>query len=196
MTMPLYVDEADMQSAFSGFMDRGGWPWVVGAANFELKHVRCRGTKHCRSAGRCMSRLEVGAHEASQATELLRAGGLGSGTVVYKLPDDSRGKKPWDCSVWRGVSGWFLVGWSCEAVGEVEMWLVEAMEFARFLAAGNRGLRISDLDGGIHASRLAGLASTPATDCESACAGVRVRMGACVRGRVCAGARECACTRA
>lgn len=172
----LFKDEAEMQSAFSRFMDRGGWPWVVGAANFELKHVRCRGTRRCGvGGGGCASRLDIGAHEASQATELLRASGLGDGCVVYKLPDDSRGKKPWDCSVWRGVSGWFLVGWSCAAVGEVELWLVEAMELARWLAAGNRGLRT--------------------TDCAGACEGVRVRLGVCARGQACAGVRACACTR-
>lgn len=144
----LFSSEADMQSAFTPFLEEGGLSEYPNLA-CELKHVRCEGKRGCK-AGVCTSRLDFqdgGHHEAAQATELLRSLGLSADgrRTAYKLSDEARGKKPYDCFRFAKADGaFFVIGWSCAAVGHCVSYAVDAVAMARFIAGGNRGLRIAD----------------------------------------------------
>ena len=138
-----------MQSWFSRYMDEGGLPHIVNGV-FELKHVACSGGPRCTTAA-CDRGLRVGRHEARQAAEMLRAEGRGlrvggrPAGCTFKLPDDSRGSKPFDCFVLRGASGWFVVGFSCEALeGGFRAWRIPVLVFAKWLAEGKRRVRMVD----------------------------------------------------
>lgn len=169
----MFTSETDMQSTFTPFLKKGGVADYPNAV-FELKHLTCHGLRTC-TADQCGGRLafqQGGHHEAGQATDLLRALGLSAdGTAsAYKLSDEARGKKPYDCYRFAKADGaFFVVGYSCQVAG-FDAYLVPALGIARFIAAGGRGLR--------------------ATDCV-ACGGVSAR----ARGRAGAWARGWACVR-
>ena len=141
----MFASEAEFQSAFTGFLKRKGDLVGVaplgGAIAFECKLLRC--TQNPCSAAGCVSSVKVGAHEAMQATELLKASGKVAEACVHKISDESRGTKPFDCFYLSGesVRAYFVFA-TQHSIEGVSFWLVEPLTLAGAMHAGLRSVSL------------------------------------------------------
>ena len=90
--------EATFQSLFGRWLKAKRW--TAGSANFELK----------RTLNHSIGLAQIKAHQ----TGSLVAGQTG---LYYKIPDDSRSSKPFDCSWWDGTPGYVVVAYGARLTG-------------------------------------------------------------------------------